>query len=341
MAYFFFFKITERFLKFWRRSPRKISPARFSRKVHLHLFVVKTGRYIFFLFDYLWNIYSVSSSPNKTCHFHLTFWNNLAEVLFDFPQDYKNKDLKRERQDKKCDEQFFNLILFWENYSVYTSFNAKLHLCVIVFHSSLNWAQERINRIVQKKQWTLKENQYLTHRTSFPRQIGWSSCAHMGDRWPAPPGSSVQYQGSTLPRRRCPQVCLPSRSSSPCPRQDSRCRSSCWDQWWRLGSPSWRLELARVRPGIQRYTNASKTKRKERKEKRQSVFFCFFYRPGKKKQKWWLREVATTSESRLAGILSFRLTIDSFSWKKQGFANIACEMRREKKVNYTVENRLC
>lgn len=89
-----------------------------------------------------------------------------------------------------------------------------------------------------------------THHTSFPRQTGWSSCVHREGRWPEPPGSSVQYQGSTPPRHRCPWACLPSRSSFPCPRQGFRCRSSCWDQSWRSGSPSRSLEQTRERPGI-------------------------------------------------------------------------------------------
>ncbi len=97
-----------------------------------------------------------------------------------------------------------------------------------------------------------------THHTSCPHQRGWSSCVHKEDRWPGPPGSSVQYQGSTPPLHHCLWACLPSRSSSPCPRQGSRCRSSCWDQSWRLGSPSWSLEQTRERPGIPKKTNTTK-----------------------------------------------------------------------------------
>lgn len=97
---------------------------------------------------------------------------------------------------------------------------------------------------------TLTHATTFTHHTSFPHQRGWFSCAHKEDRWLGPPGSSVQCQGSTPPLHHCPQACLPSRSSSPCPRQGSRCRSSCWDQLWRLSSPSWSLEQTRERPGI-------------------------------------------------------------------------------------------
>lgn len=96
---------------------------------------------------------------------------------------------------------------------------------------------------------TYRHNMY-TYRTSSPHLTRWSSGVHKGDRWPRPPGSSVQCQDSTRLQHRYPQVSLRSRSSSPCPRQGSRCRSNCWDQSWRFDSPSKSLEPTRERPEI-------------------------------------------------------------------------------------------
>lgn len=72
----------------------------------------------------------------------------------------------------------------------------------------------------------------------------------MEDRWPGLLGSSVLCQDSRPPQRRCPQAYQPSHSSSPCPRQGSHCRSSCWDQSWRLVSPSQSPDQTRERPEI-------------------------------------------------------------------------------------------
>lgn len=152
--------------------------------------------------------------------------------------------------------------------AAFPCFQSKLHTSVL---SIFSWFQNDISIFPKKSNSSsvfvpslLKNNMLLqptpicTHHTSFPHQRGWSSCVHKEDRWPGPLGSSVQYQGSTPPQHHCLRVCLPSRSSSPYPRQGSRCRSSCWDQLWRLGSPSWCLEQTRERPGIPKQTSTTK-----------------------------------------------------------------------------------
>lgn len=126
-----------------------------------------------------------------------------------------------------------------------------MYWCISLL-SSFQFQLQQNAQIYTDQNWILTQGCTFvcTHHTFFPHQTRWFSCVHMEDRWPGPPGSSVQCLGSTPPQHHCPQACLPSRSSSPCPRQGFRCRSSCWDQSWRLGSPSWGLEQIRERPGI-------------------------------------------------------------------------------------------
>lgn len=79
---------------------------------------------------------------------------------------------------------------------------------------------------------------FLTHHTFSPHRTGWFSVGRRVGRWPGPPGSSAQCQGSTHPLRRCPWAYRPSRSSSRYPPRHFHCHSSCWDPWRRLGSRS-------------------------------------------------------------------------------------------------------